>query len=207
MPEPVAPTTSTRAPLGHHNLFQSLRQPERGEVRNLVGNGTDHHTDVLLLHEDIHAKARHAGQRDGKVALQIAREVLALPLVHQRICQIPGHLAGQLLVGHRLQGTLHLHRRRKILGHEQIRATRLAHRRQQLGDVAPGLLLGKARHCNPLLIRPGGMLAECRLFATVLLLTGHARECTKMAHSLILSKAADGIPNPGYSVSCRSPVR
>ena len=66
-----------QAALGHHDLFEGVRQAELREVGNLVGNGADHHADILLLNKHIHPETRDARQRDGEIALQLFRELLA----------------------------------------------------------------------------------------------------------------------------------
>jgi hypothetical protein len=72
LPEPVAPTTSTRPRLVMTISLSVSGKPSVSKFGNLVGDGADHHADVLLLHEDVDAEARHAGQRNREVAFQIA---------------------------------------------------------------------------------------------------------------------------------------
>ena len=78
--------------LGHHDFFEDLRQPQLGEIGNLVDDGPDHDADVLLLHEDVHAKARHTREGDREIALQLFGEFLALTLVHERVGELARHL-------------------------------------------------------------------------------------------------------------------
>ena len=131
-----------QAALGHHNFFQALRQSEFREIGYFVGNGSDYHTDVLLLHEHIDPKARNARYRDGEIALELFSKGFALTLIHERIGEITGDRSGHFLLGKRTHGALQLHARREILGYEKIRPTRLAHGREQFNDVGFGLLFG-----------------------------------------------------------------
>ena len=46
------------AALGHHDFLERLGQPQLLETRHLVGNGSDDHADIQLLHEHVDPKAR-----------------------------------------------------------------------------------------------------------------------------------------------------
>ncbi len=132
--------------LGHHDVFERVGQSQLGKVGNLVGNGPDHHADILLLHEHIDPEARDTGQRDREVALQLPGELLALAGIHQGIRQVARDIARELLIRHGLHPAAQLHARWEILRDEQVRSACLAHGGEQLVDIALRLLFGEIRH-------------------------------------------------------------
>ncbi len=88
-----------QAALGHHDVFEAFRQSERGKIWNLIGDGSDHHSNLLLLHERIDAEAGNSRQRDCEIAFQILGKLRPLTFVHQRHRQSAGDFRGQFLAG------------------------------------------------------------------------------------------------------------
>ena len=64
-----------------------------------MGDGPHDHAGILLLHEDVHAEARHARHRNREITFQILGKLFALTRIHEREREIPGNLAGELLTG------------------------------------------------------------------------------------------------------------
>ena len=85
--------------LRHHDFLERVRQPELLEIRNLVGDRSNHHPNVLLLDENVDAEPRNARHGDREVALQVARELIPLARIHERRGQQPGDFARELLRG------------------------------------------------------------------------------------------------------------
>ena len=152
LPEPVAPTTSTRPRLVIITSFSDLGQLQLLEVRDLGGDRPDHHADAALLDEDVDAKARDAREsRSRSCTPSPWRTPARWRLVHQRSGASIRVTSGlSFCVRQRLHRALRLHARREVGGDEQVGAAGLAHGRQQLVHVGAGLFFGEGgRHGAP----------------------------------------------------------
>ena len=127
LPEPVAPTTSTRPRLVMTMSLSVSGSPSLAKSGISLAMVRITMPTFCCCMKTLTRKRATPGSEIAKLHFQILGELLALALIHERIGEIARDLARQLLVGQRLHVALHLHARRKILGHEQVRATRAAH--------------------------------------------------------------------------------
>jgi hypothetical protein len=87
--------------LVHHDVLQGFGQAKLLEVRHLGRDRAHDHADMLLLDEDVDAKARQAWYRQREVAFELAGKFLALTLVHHRVRKLTRDGTGELLAGQR----------------------------------------------------------------------------------------------------------
>ena len=204
LPEPVAPTTSTRPRLVMTISLSVSGRPSLAKSGISLAMVRITMPTFCCCMKTLTRKRATPGSEMAKLHSSSRRELLALALVHERVGQVARDLAGQLLVGQRLHGALQLHGRRKVLGDEQVRAARLAHRRQQLDDIGLGLLFGEARHRALEESMGCGDPSQTAVFRAVLLLTGRFFEM-RQAEAFCRIET-EGPPNPGDSVRGQDPL-
>jgi hypothetical protein len=107
---------------------------------------------------------RKPGNRDREIALEVARELLALPFVHQRMRKQPRCLSRHLLRGERPHLSKRFHARWKVGGDEQVGPTGALHRREQLVHMRACLFFTYVRHgdsCGTQIVLSGGPADIC----------------------------------------------
>ncbi len=122
-------------------------RPSFGHVRNLIGDRADHHADVAAA---AGTRSRGSATRPARTSRSCTR---ALSANSSRWRMFMSALASSRVTSPlsfwAVRGFIapwHLHAGRKVLGDEEVGAARLAHRREQLDDVIPGLFFRQYAH-------------------------------------------------------------
>ena len=116
-----------QATFGHGQFLDHRRQAQVVHVGNLGFNATQHHAHQVALVERGDPETAHAPGGNGKVALVVGDEFLALLLGHHAEHDVPGHVRGQRALGHRQDLAVDFHARGDAGGDKQVRPAFLYH--------------------------------------------------------------------------------
>ena len=162
MPEPVAPTTSTRPRLVMTTSFRISGRPSFSKFGISAAIVRITMPTCCCCTNTLTRKRETPGTDDREVALEVLRELLALALVHHRVGELARHLAGELLARSAASCCpCGLHARREVVRDEQVGAAGLASWRRAACACrrGPGLrMIGCI--ATPGVATGGGMLAD-----------------------------------------------
>src|SRR5450759_4584403 len=122
-------------------LLDDHRQHQLFDRLYPVGDDPESRADAVPLEVGVHAEACAAGDRVGKVELQVGLEGLALAGGEDAVHHLTSVIAGQLRHVHALQHTVDPEHRRHAYRDVQVGSAPLDHFLQHLIDVQPQTLL------------------------------------------------------------------
>ena len=110
-----------QAALAHDHVLEHRGQADLVELRDVSGNGAQHHARMILLHKYIHAETPYAFRADGEIAFLLQFEFGLLLIIHDGVGERLGVYRREPLTCDWGHFAVDLHGRWKIIGNKQIR--------------------------------------------------------------------------------------